>query len=167
MMMMMAAMCCCMLVVSCCGGCGLFLFKSGGLGGGTPSGTNSPTYVEYACPPGKGWGTGAASTKCCNTNQDMSNVANCSDPLEIKVPTLYRDSEFKSDSLAMTIGDVASMPNGWNDAASSVRVPTGYRVEAYKDTNFVGKSQTFTSSTSNLGSYDFNDATSSYRVTKV
>ena len=164
MMMMLAVMCCCMVMLSFVVS-GLFLFKNG-WGSPSPSGTKDPTFVEYACPPGKGWGTGDASSKCCNTNQDMSNLANCSDPLEIKVPTMYRDSEYKSDALPLTIGDVSSMPNGWNDAASSVRVPTGYRLEIYKDSEFGGKSHTLTSSTSNLGSLDFNDATSSYRVVK-
>ena len=162
---MLALMCGGMICLSVVVGGGLFLFKNNA--GGSKSTPEVKTYVEYACPPGKGWGTGAASTKCCNTNQDMSNVANCSDPLEIRVPTLYRDSEFASDALPLTIGDVASMPTGWNDAASSVRVPSGYRLEIYKDSGYSGKSHTLTASTSNLGSLDFNDAASSYRVVKL
>lgn len=55
---------------------------------------------------------------------------------------------------------------GVNNQASSVRVPSGYRVTLYDEDNFSGTTLVFTSSTNYVGEA-FNDKTSSIKVEKV
>jgi len=52
----------------------------------------------------------------------------------------------------------------WNDCASSLKVTSGYTAILFEDTNYGGRSIAFTSSVSDLGSYNFNDKASSVKV---
>lgn len=52
----------------------------------------------------------------------------------------------------------------WNDVISSVKVSAGTQVVLYGDINYGGGTVTLTSDTPNLGSVNFNDTTSSYKI---
>jgi hypothetical protein len=55
----------------------------------------------------------------------------------------------------------------WNDVISSVKVSAGTQVVLYGDIDDGGSSVTLTADTPNLGSSNFNDAASSYRISTV
>jgi hypothetical protein len=55
----------------------------------------------------------------------------------------------------------------WNDVISSVKVSAGTQVVLYGDINDGGSSVTLASDTPDLGSSNFNDATSSYKISAV
>jgi hypothetical protein len=52
----------------------------------------------------------------------------------------------------------------WNDAVSSVKVSAGTQVVLYGDINYGGSTLTLTADTPNLGSSNFNDMASSYKI---
>ncbi|WAC73810.1 peptidase inhibitor family I36 protein [Roseateles sp. SL47] len=53
----------------------------------------------------------------------------------------------------------------WNDRASSLKVPTGYKVELFSDINYGGRVLTVTANTPSLVPSRFNDVVSSVRIT--
>lgn len=54
----------------------------------------------------------------------------------------------------------------WNDKVSSVRMPTGWKVELFDLFSFTGKSVLLTQSSDCLVGINFNDMTSSFRVSQ-
>lgn len=53
----------------------------------------------------------------------------------------------------------------WNDRVSSLRIPSGYKVELFEHSNYSGRVLTLTANNANLVSNGFNDAVSSIRIT--
>lgn len=81
--------------------------------------------------------------------------------------TLYKDCGFGGQSAVIDPGSYGVMPNGFpNDALSSLRVPGGFAVQIFTDTNFGGASTKLTGDVSCLGK-DFNDKTSSLKYFKA
>eukprot|EP00808_Paulinella_micropora_P009603 g9125.t1 len=74
----------------------------------------------------------------------------------------YRDPDFLGESFMLGTGNYTSMPVGWNDVISSLRVPSGLSVTLFDEGNFAGTSVTCNTDTPRLGS--FNDLTSSIRI---
>jgi chitinase len=63
--------------------------------------------------------------------------------------------------------DTAWIGSSWNDKASSVRLRAGYQATLYDDINYGGRSLALTGDTANLVTPNFNDITSSLRVTQA
>lgn len=81
------------------------------------------------------------------------------------VAWLFPDSRFRGTPTPLKVGD--STFNDWvcgNDAVSSVKVQSGYKVILFQHIDFKGKMRECIEDTANLGS--FNDQASSARVEK-
>lgn len=79
----------------------------------------------------------------------------------------YQDINYGGTSASLPIGNytlsqlkAAGIPDNW---MSSLKVPTGWTVEAYSDDNFLGTKWTFTTSSSWVGT-DANDKMSSVKI---
>ncbi len=79
--------------------------------------------------------------------------------------TFYEDAEYGGASTSpIAKGDYAVLPSGVpNDWMSSLRIPSGWTVEAYPDGGFSGRAFTFTADTAWVGA-DCNDTMSSFRI---
>ena len=84
---------------------------------------------------------------------------------------LYLDCSFSGKSVSLDAGNynyndltALGMPN---DNVSSVRVADGYQVELFLDANYQGRSLTLTGDDNCLVDNNFNDLTSSIRVTRT
>lgn len=78
--------------------------------------------------------------------------------------TLYENSNYGGRSKTFA-GDTYWVGSDFNDIASSVKVPAGYRVTLYENNNYEGNSKTFTSSSISIGSLD--NKVSSLRISKI
>ncbi len=63
--------------------------------------------------------------------------------------------------------DSSFVGGSWNDRVSSLKIQAGYQIEIFENSNYGGRSLKLTSNTSNLVPLTFNDALSSFRITKV
>lgn len=79
---------------------------------------------------------------------------------------IYKDKLYSGKVQALYPGsyNVSDLDIG-NDALTSLRVPSGWTVKLYKDSNFSGSTKTLTSDVENLEDKSFNDVTSSIVVT--
>lgn len=82
--------------------------------------------------------------------------------------TFYKDSYYRGTAVTLGAGSYAlsqlaavGIPNDW---MSSLKVPSGYRVEVYQDDNFTGTKWTYTTDTAYVGA-DCNDKMSSLKIT--
>ncbi len=81
--------------------------------------------------------------------------------------TVYWDADYKGNSKVFT-ADAAWVGNDWNDQISSIRVPRGYKVIVYRDSNFRGASLTLNSDwTVTAASREWNDQISSLKIIKL
>lgn len=81
------------------------------------------------------------------------------------VAWLFPDARFKGTPTPLKVGD--STFQEWvcgNDAVSSVKVQSGYKVILFQHVDFKGKMREYVEDTANLGS--FNDQASSAKVEK-
>jgi hypothetical protein len=78
----------------------------------------------------------------------------------------YADANYGGDSLCASASSTW-IGSAWNDRVSSVKVASGTQVVLYGDINYGGSSVTLTADTPNLGSLNFNDLASSYKVSAV
>ena len=78
---------------------------------------------------------------------------------------LYEECYYKGRSIDLKEGSYASMPSGFNNRLSSLRVPAGYEVMLYNSTNFQGKYTRLQSDEWCIPS-SWNNATSSMRIYK-
>ncbi len=83
---------------------------------------------------------------------------------------MYTDTNYGGTTRTFDVGEynlsnmtAAGIPN---DSISSLKVPLGYKVIAYKDANFSGESKVYTSDTSWVGN-QYNDWISSFKVEKA
>lgn len=77
----------------------------------------------------------------------------------------YEDANYRGNYFCFPVdSNVGVIPTEVNDQISSIRVYGYVEVTVYKDGNFRGASQRFTSSMNNLGSAGWNDRISSFRV---
>ncbi|WP_179957574.1 basic secretory protein-like protein [Exilibacterium tricleocarpae] len=80
------------------------------------------------------------------------------------VVCFYQHSQYRGASFCRGAGDYTSMPSGWNDVVSSVRVQSGYRVELFRHINFGGTVHGLNRDITNLTTLGFNDTLSSFRI---
>ncbi|MBD2194621.1 MULTISPECIES: CAP domain-containing protein [Calothrix] len=76
---------------------------------------------------------------------------------------VYDDSQYRGFAQTLNVGSYYDWGQIHNDTISSLKVPPGIKVTLYSDTNFQGRSKTFTEDTPYVGD-DFNDLTSSIKV---
>ena len=85
----------------------------------------------------------------------------------VNAVTVYRDSNYRGISRELGYGYHNDNALGvGNDQISSIRIPRGYSVTVYTNSDFKGKSRTFTSDVSQLD-WEFNDQISSILVSKL
>ena len=77
----------------------------------------------------------------------------------------YSDADYKGERFCTT-GDSAWFGALWNDRISSIKVSSGYEWTLFNDSNFGGGALSCGCDVPNLGTYTFNDMTSSFRVKK-
>ncbi|WP_274474465.1 beta/gamma crystallin-related protein [Mangrovimonas aestuarii] len=81
--------------------------------------------------------------------------------------TLYKDCGFKGGSNKLGVGRYNYDELGiGNDNLSSIRVPRGYKITLYRESNFEGRSKTYYDDVSCLSDDDWNDRTSSIKVSR-
>jgi predicted chitinase len=78
----------------------------------------------------------------------------------------YADINYTGSSFCSGAGSFGSVPSGWNDRVSSVKVQSGYTAELFADGNLSGTRLALTGDQSWLGNNNFNDLMSSYRITQ-
>lgn len=82
--------------------------------------------------------------------------------------TFYFDANYQGTAVTLGAGNytVTQLATAGitNDSMSSLKVPSGYKVEVYQDDNFTGTKWAFTSDTSYVGA-DCNDKMSSVKIT--
>ena len=110
--------------------------------------------------PGKVSSTGGSSSS--DNNSSGSNTSG--------VATFYEHSNYGGWSVSLGEGshnysDIISAGIK-NDAISSLKVPSGYKVTLYNDADFKGDKKEFTSDASYVGD-DLNDKTSSIKIEKI
>ena len=76
----------------------------------------------------------------------------------------YEHIAYAGASYCVGVGEVNSLPRGWNNLVSSVRIAAGLKLEMFDKTNRGGRSVTLRTDASNFFSQSFNDVMSSYRV---
>jgi hypothetical protein len=75
----------------------------------------------------------------------------------------FTDANYGGTSMC-TSASSAWVGTAWNDVISSVKVSAGTQVVLYGDINYGGGTTTLTADTPNLGGVNFNDTTSSYKI---
>lgn len=75
----------------------------------------------------------------------------------------YEHNNYQGASVC-TSANNAGMPSGWNDRISSLKAASGYQVEVYEHGNYGGRKVTLSGNISELGSRNFNDIISSYKL---
>jgi len=111
---------------------------------------------------------------------DNSNLSTTSSAISVVVNntqtgivTVYKHCNFSSDGYSVTLPEgnyTLSQLNALgilNDDVSSVKVQGGYQVVLYNDDNFLGSSLSLTADNSCLVNNNFNDLTSSLKVSAV
>lgn len=152
---------CCVMILLVVGAVIFIAIKFAG-GGGSGDGTkvrSCGANCKFACEPGRVWGTDKAASMCCKENTDLSNPANCSAPFRVDKVMMYKEANFKGESWTYPTGKWDTMPGG----ISSMRVPPGFKVEAYNSTSKT-ESKVFTDDASSLGG--FNDSIAAIIVSK-
>lgn len=114
---------------------------------------------KLACEPGRVWGTGRTAPMCCKENTDIGNPANCSAPFRVDKVMMYKEANFKGEMWTYPTGKWDTMPSG----ISSMRVPPGFKVEAYNSTSKT-ESRVFDEDAPTLG--NFNDSIAAIIVSK-
>ena len=106
---------------------------------------NTPTYSYTVSAAGGGGGTvtPAAGQVCFFTDINYGGTSIC------------------------TSASSTWVGSAWNDVISSVKVSAGTQAVLYGDINYAGGTLTLTADTPNLGSSNFNDLTSSYKISAV
>ncbi|GKU25662.1 hypothetical protein CFOLD11_24880 [Clostridium folliculivorans] len=142
--------------------------NSAGLGTG-----NDAEYAETSAGKAISFSTISARYVRLYSNGSSANVYN--HYVEVQVWTtdepdqavFYQDINYGGTSVSLPIGNytltqlkAAGIPDNW---MSSLKVPTGWTVEAYADDNFLGTKWTFTTSSSWVGT-DANDKMSSVKI---
>ncbi|NJK46147.1 MAG: sialidase [Pleurocapsa sp. SU_196_0] len=86
----------------------------------------------------------------------------------------YENTNYGGASLCYTVSDawVGTFPNSWvgtqwNDKFSSIMVQPGVDIELYSDINFGGRLVKANADAPNLVSLNFNDLTSSFKLTRI
>jgi hypothetical protein len=94
--------------------------------------------------------------------QEPTNRSSVPPPAQ---PQVFADRDFQGANMRLQAGtyDLVDSNAVGNDAISSIKVPTGWKVTLYADAGFRGASKTFTSDTAYVGD-DLNDRTSSIKV---
>jgi hypothetical protein len=77
----------------------------------------------------------------------------------------YADINYQGESFCAT-GDSSWVGTQWNDRISSVKVSSGYEFTLFNDINFGGSGLSCACDVPSLVQYNFNDMTSSFRVTR-
>jgi hypothetical protein len=149
-----------------------------GSGSYSPSGNGSGSY----------WNSGRSGSKAYNNGNDGSGSNSYSnsgrsgsnsysnntggntgtEQQNTTAITLFANGGFTGATKNIS-GDwsVSGMGDSWNDAISSIAIPTGWRVTVYRDSNFQGRSMVLTGNWSVSGQFDeWNDQISSIRVTR-
>ena len=108
--------------------------------------------------------------KVSSTGGSSSSDNNSSDSSTSGVATFYEHSNYGGWSVSLGEGshnynDIVSAGIK-NDAISSLKVPSGYKVTLYNDADFKGDKKEFTSDASYVGD-DLNDKTSSIKIEKI
>ncbi|WP_302669578.1 cellulase family glycosylhydrolase [Eubacterium sp. AF15-50] len=108
--------------------------------------------------------------KVSSTGGSSSSDNNSSDSSTSGVATFYEHSNYGGWSVSLGEGshnysDIISAGIK-NDAISSIRVSSGYKVTIYNDADFKGDKKEFTSDASYVGD-DLNDKTSSIKIEKI
>jgi len=81
--------------------------------------------------------------------------------------TMYQDTDYKGDKKEIC-GDIVNFVSiGFNDRASSIKVPKGTQVDLFWDIEYKGKSVRITEDTPSLVKIGFNDKASSAKVAKA
>jgi hypothetical protein len=78
----------------------------------------------------------------------------------------YENINYGGKNFCASAG-ATTMSAGLDNRVSSVRVPTGLRVDLFEFTSYGGRSVALTANAANLGTVAFNDLTSSYKVSTV
>ena len=78
----------------------------------------------------------------------------------------FTDANYAGTSMC-TSASSTWVGSAWNDVISSVKVSAGTQVVLYADINDAGSNVTLTADTPNLASVNFNDTTSSYKISAV
>jgi len=134
------------------GGWAVTLFEKGGFGGRSKTFTTDTPYV----------------------GDDFDNITSSlvvRDPGDPSVVVVYQDREFHGRSQALPRGRYNLRPL-WNDAISSLHVPTGWTVALYENLdlhenpNLRGRSKTFIADAPYVGD-DFENVTSSLVVSDI
>ncbi len=77
----------------------------------------------------------------------------------------FEHSNFTGNKLVYTVADYGSIPSGWNDKISSIRIPAGIHVILYEHGNFQGKSLVLHGDWTVANTADFwNDRISSFKI---
>jgi hypothetical protein len=79
----------------------------------------------------------------------------------------YADINYTGSAFCSGAGSFGSVPSGWNDRVSSVKVQAGYKAELFADGNLTGAVLALTANEPWLGNRNFNDLMSSYRISVV
>jgi hypothetical protein len=127
------------------------------------------TNCSFACNPGYKLCRGQciANIYCCTgepVGPHDTRVCTCAD--------LYSDANYGTPQFQILVGvpgqtiSAGSMPSGWNDYVSSVKVMPGCSLTAYENDQYMGMSRTWGTSSEvdipDLTTWGFNDTMSSY-----
>lgn len=79
------------------------------------------------------------------------------------IACFYADANYGGDSFCAG-ADSSWVGGAWNDRISSVKVTAGHKAVLYGDIDYGGAALTLTADTPNLGTSNFNDVASSFRI---
>jgi hypothetical protein len=82
-----------------------------------------------------------AATKAAKAARERDARCKCSGSKRVK---MYEHHHGKGGGKSYKVGNVRSMPQGWNDKVSSIKVPKGCKAILYEHNNYGGKSATYT-----------------------
>jgi len=115
---------------------------------------DTPNFVTL------GWNDQASSAKITKNDKVAPKAAKKS------CATMYQDINYKGPSKEIC-GEVLNFVTiGWNDKASSIKIPNGVKVDLFWDINYGGKKITLDKDTANFVTIGWNDKASSAKVYK-
>ena len=121
-------------------------------------GTGQPWTAGFTC--------GGATTTTTKAATTTTIAATTTTTIGQGAVCFYQDINFQGASFCVNEG-AADTPAGWNDAASSVKVASGYNVSLFADAGQQGASIALSADEPSLVARSFNDLMSSFKVAKA